>query len=189
MRYKIVLIVAGLALATSLGFSVYFYSAMVIGQATISDMQGIIIVTWAKQMSIAAYYLEDVTTNTDAHGARSLLQTASDIASSAESSDGTFLWQISYTSIYVSDELGPYGEGYPLLVKLINSTAVEMIKNLAQKIRDTAELILNESITGRDGASFIQRLREKGISDEIITHCVEIQNLAHQIHEFNPKFQ
>jgi hypothetical protein len=96
---------------------------------------------------------------------------------------------MSHTAFYVSDELGPYEEGYPTYVKLINLTAIEMIKNLAQKIRETAGLILNESISGPDGANFIQRLKENGIQDQIISGCADIQNLSRQIYNFNPKFQ
>lgn len=188
MRYKIIIGLLAVALVISLGFNVYFHSVMVSRQAEIGDMQGINIVTWARQMSVAAFYLDDATTNIDISGAISLLEIASDIAASAETPYENFTWQMSFTSIYVSEELGSYAEGYPIFVKIINSTAVEMIKNLSQEIRDTAGLILNESISGQDGSSFIQLLKEKGIANEIIAHCVDIQNLAHQIYDFNPKF-
>ena len=87
--------------------------------------------------------------------------------------------------------LGPYTEGSPTFVKHINSTAIVTIKNLAQRISDTARLILDLDITltKREGGDPIQLLKEEGVLDSVINGCVDIRNLSTQIHDFNPKFQ
>jgi len=191
VRHKIIVGVLVLALAISLGFNLYYYSVMVNKQATINNMRGQIIVAWARQMSVSAYYLENVTTNTEVHGVRSLFWSASDIAESASISDGNLYLEMAITALSVYEKLGPYGEGYPISVKRINSTAVEMIKNLAQKIHDTSGLIgdVDIELTRQEGLDPMQLLKEKGILDKIINGCVDIQNLAKQISDFNPKFQ
>ena len=193
MGDKIVVGVLVLALVISLGFNVYYYSAMVDKQATINNMRGRIVVAWAKQMSVTGYYLQDVTSNIDVAGVRELLWSAESIALSAWVSDGDLYWQMSFTAIYVSDNFSPYSVGTPTFMKSINSTAIEMIKNLAQRMRDTAGLILNGDIdiqlTRREGINPIQLLEENDILDEIINHCIDIQNLSQQIYDFSPKFQ
>ena len=130
MRNKIIVGVLVLSLAISLGFNLYYYSVMVNKQATINNMRGQIIVAWARQMNYAEYYLENVTTNMGVHGVRSLFWSAHDIALSAWISDATLYLEMAITAIFVYEELGPYGEGYPISVKRINATAVEMIKEI-----------------------------------------------------------
>jgi hypothetical protein len=193
VRNKIIVGILVLALAISLGFNLYYYSVMVNKQVTINNMRGQIIVAWARQMSYAAYYLDNVTTNIDVHGVRYLSLSAYEIAESAWISDGTFYLEMVHAASYVCSGLGTYTEGYPISVKRINSTAVEMIKDLAQRIRDTTALILDGDIdidlTRKEGVNPIQLLKEKGVLDEIVNRIVDIRNLAEQISDFNPKFQ
>ena len=191
MRHKIIIGVLVLALAFSLGFNVYYYSAMVTKQAMINDMRGHITVAWARQMSVVSYYLQNATTNIDVHGVNALLRATYSTGSSAYVPDGDLYFQMAFTPNWVSDKLGPYSEGSPTFVKHINSTAIEMIKNLAQRISDTARLILNLDIalTRREGGDPIQLLKEEGVLDSVINGCVDIRNLSTQIHDFNPKFQ
>ena len=77
--------------------------------------------------------------------------------------------------------------------KYINSTAIEMIRSLAQRIRNTTALILDGDIDvqliNRKGDNPIQLLKEKGVLDEIINRLVDIQTLSQEIYDFNPKFQ
>jgi len=193
MRYKIIISFLVLALVISLGFNLYYYSVMVNKQATINNMRGQIVVAWARQMSVATYYLENVTTNMGVHGVRSLFWSADDIAESAWISDGTLYLEMEITAHFVYNELGPYSEGYPISVKRINSTAVEMIKDLTQRIKDTTALILDGDVdielTRKEGGNPVQLLKDKGVLDEIANRLVDIRNLAEQIYDFNPKFQ
>ena len=191
MRYKIIVGVLVLALAISLGFNVHYYSGMVDKQAMINDMRGHITVAWARQMSVVSYYLQNATTNIDVALGRELLWSAESIVRSAWISDGDLYFQMLYTASIVSYDFSPYSEGFPTFVKHINSTAIEMIKNLAQRIFDTARLILNLQfdLTRREGGDPIQLLKEKGVLDSVINGCAEIQNLSTQIYDFNPKFQ
>ena len=193
MRYKIITGFLVFALVILLGFNLYYYSVMVNKQATMNNMLGQIIVAWARQMNYAEYYLENVTTNIDVDGVRYLFWSASDIAESAWISDGTLYLEMAITAHFVYNELGPYSEGSPISVKRINPTAIEMIKNLAQRIRDTTALILDGNIDielrNKEGVNPIQLLKEKGVLDEIVNRLVDIRNLAEQISDFNPKFQ
>jgi len=191
LRYKIIIGVFVLALAISLGFSAYYYLAMANRQAMINNMRGQVIVAWAKQMSVVGYYLQNVTTSIDVHGVNALLRAISSTGSSAWVSDGDLYFQMAFTPDWVSDNLGPYSEGSPTFVKHIDSTAIEMIKNLAQIISDTTRLILDLHIdlTRRDGGDPIQLLKEEGVLDSLINGCVNIRNLSTQIYDFNPKFQ
>lgn len=66
-KQKILAGVLVLGLIISLGFNVYYYLAMANKQAMVNNMRGKIIVAWAREMSTAAYYLKDVTTNIDTH--------------------------------------------------------------------------------------------------------------------------
>ena len=160
-------------------------------QAMINNMRGQVIVAWAKQMSVVGYYLQNVTTSIDVHGVNALLRAISSTGSSAWVSDGDLYFQMAFTPDWVSDNLGPYSEGSPTFVKHIDSTAIEMIKNLAQIISDTTRLILDLHIdlTRRDGGDPIQLLKEEGVLDSLINGCVNIRNLSTQIYDFNPKFQ
>ena len=193
MRHKIIVGVLVLALAISLGFNLYYYSVMVNKQATINNMRGQIIVAWARQMNYAEYYLENVTTNIDVDGVKYLFSSASDIAESAWISDGTLYFEMEITAHFVCEGLRTYSEGSSILVKRINPTAIEMIKNLAQRIRDTTALILDGNIDielrNKEGVNPIQLLKEKGVLDEIVNRLVDIRNLAEQISDFSPKFQ
>jgi len=193
MRYKIITVFLVFALVISLGLNLYYYSVMVNKQATINNMLGQIVVAWARQMNYAEYYLENVTTNIDVDRVRYLFWSAHDIAESAWISDGTLYLDMAITAILIYEELRPYSEGYTISVKRINSTAIEMIKNLAQRILDTTALILDGNIDmelrNKEGVNPIQLLKEKGVLDEIVDRLVDIRNLAEQIHDFNPKFQ
>jgi hypothetical protein len=193
VRHKIIVGVLILALAISLGFNLHYYSVMVSKQATINNMRGKIIVAWAYQMSYAAYYLKNVTTNIGVRGVCYLLWSAREIAESAWISDGNLYLEMIHTASSVWNGLDTYSEGYPTFVKYINSTAVEMIKDLAQRINDATALILdgdvNVHLTRKEGVNPIQLLKEKGVLDEIDNRLVDIQNLANQISNFSPKFQ
>jgi len=193
MRHKLILSFLVFALVISLGFNLYYYSVMVNKQATINNMRGQIIVAWARQMNYAEYYLENIATNIDIVGVRYLFWSASDIAESAWISDGTLYLEMAITAHLIYNELGPYSEGYAISVKRINSTAIEMIKNLAQRILDTTALIIDGNIDfelrNKEGVDPIQLLKEKGVLDEIVNRLVDIRNLAEQIYDFNPKFQ
>lgn len=193
LRYKIVVGVLILALVILLALNVYYYSVMVDRQATINDLRGQIVVAWGEEMSIAGYYLQNATTNIDISGVRSILRAASNIGSAGWKNWGDLYWRMSFTASCVEEDLALYAEGSPIFVKRINSTAIELIQNLAQKMQDTAGLILNGDIDvrlrRREGVDPTQLLKEKGVLDDVIDYCDDIQNLSQQIFDVSPKFK
>ena len=194
MRNKIIVGVLVLSLAISLGFNLYLYSVMVNKQATINNMGGQIIYAWVGQMNLAAHYLENATTNIDVEWVRWLFLTASDVARSARISDGTLYSEMEITAAKVCEGLRTYGEGSPTFVRRINATAIAMFKNLAQKIQNTTELITGSEgpwleLKHLNGVDPVQLLKERGILDQIINGCIDIQDLSEEISDFNPKFQ
>jgi len=180
-----------LTVAISLGFNVYHYLSTVNSQATINNMRSLMILAWGWQMRSVASYLRNVSTNIDAAGVAHLLGTASIIGASTENRGVDLYVYLRTTPQTVDTNLFPYYEGAPAQVRRINSTAVGMIKNLAQRISDTADWITgeHEDLTKEEGVDPIQLLKRKDILDNIINECIEIINLSEQIHNFNPKFQ
>jgi hypothetical protein len=194
VRNKIIVGILVLSLAISLGFNLYLYSVMVNKQATINNMGGQIIYAWVGQMNLAAHYLENATTNIDVEWVRWLFLTASDVARSARISDGTLYSEMEITAAKVCAGLRTYGEGSPTFVRRINATAIAMFKNLAQKIQNTTELITGSEgpwleLKHLNGVDPVQLLKERGILDQIINGCIDIQDLSEEISDFNPKFQ
>ena len=200
MRYKIIVSVLVLALAISLGFNVYNYLAMVNKQKMINDIRSEIILEWANEMSIAAHYLKNATTNIDVadrYGMRWFLHTASHIVLSIsmyQLDESELFAPLAWAPLDVVGNLIPYEEGAqrtPIIVRHINPTAIEMFGNLAEKIWNVTGLIFNEASTLRSptGVNPIKRLEEKDILDDIIDGCLDISSYSFEIHDFNPKFQ
>ena len=195
MRYKILTSILILGLVISLGFNVYYYSTMVDEQKTINNMRSEMIIALAMEMDIAGYYLKNATTNIDVarttHGIRSLFLAASYIVKAEWQRHQWELYDgMLFASRNVEENLIPYGVDAPTVVRHINPTAVEMFGNLAEKIWNVTHLILQEEALAKGtGVNPVQLLEEKGILDEIVEGCIDIQNYSYEIHDFNPKFQ
>ncbi len=201
MRHKIIIGVLVLALAISLGFSVYSYLAMVDKQKMINNIRSEMILAWAIEMDIAGYYLKNATTNVDVahviekqtYGVRSLLLVAFRIVEAGYQWHGEseFYEPMMYASLDVTGNLIPYGVDAPTIVRHINPTAVEMFGILAEKIWNVTDIISSEGYTLRNpnGVNPIKLLEEKGILDDIVDGCTDIFLYSCQIHDFNPKFQ
>ena len=185
----VVLAVLVLGFITSLGFNVYYYLAMADKQALVNNMRGEKIVAWAREMSIAGYYLKDATTNIDMHGVLSLFRSTPDIYGAGWELE--LCWRMDMAASDVAEKLGSYAVGAPTTVQHINPTAIEMFGNLTERIWNVTHLILKEDIklTQKDGVDPIQLLQEKGIYDDIIDGCIDISNYSRQIRDFSPKFQ
>lgn len=194
MKYKIITGFLLLALLISSGLVVYYYSALASRIRTINNMQGYLIVAWARQMSVASYYLENVTTNFDMALVTSLFDAVSDTGTSAWVAGREVYTRMSLAPSFISQYLGAYAEGTPSSLKYINSNALTLIRQLAQQIRNATILII-----GSQGPSFelknlagedpVQLLEEKGILDKIINGCDAIRDMSAEIFEFKPKFQ
>jgi len=63
---------------------------------------------------------------------RSLFCSAGDIALSVWISNSIFYGQIAQVGYSTYEKLGLYEEGYPVLLKRINSTTLEIIKSVLQ---------------------------------------------------------
>ena len=188
-KVKILAGVLVLGLIISLGFNVYYYLAMADKQAMVNNMRGKIIVAWAREMSTAAYYLKDVTTNIDMHGVLWIFRLTPDIY--GVDWDLKLYWRMEMAAGDVPELLGSYAVGAPTTVQHINPTAIKMFGNLTDKIWNVTHLILKEDseLTQKDGVDPIQLLQEKGIYDDIIEGCIDITNYSRQIRDFSPKFQ
>lgn len=193
MKYKILVVILVLGLIISLGFNVYYYLAMVDKQTIINNMRGEIIVAWAREMSIAGYYLKNATTNIDISGIHSLFMAASYIVEAGWQLQWELelYWRMYFAASDVEENLFPYAVGAPTTVQHINPTAIEMFGNLTERIWNVTHLILKEDmeLTRRNGVNPTQLLKEKGIYDDIVDGCIDIRNYSHQIHDFSPKFQ
>lgn len=197
MRYKVIVGVLVLALAISLGFNVYSYLAMAEKQKMINNIRSEIILEWANEMDIAAHYLKNATTNIDVadetYGASWFLLAAFRIIEAGYQwhDESEFYEPMIGASLDVAGNLIPYEEGTPRIVRHINPTAIEMLGNLAEKIWNVTRLIFNEAqtLSSSTGVNPIQRLEEKGILDDVVDGCVDIESYSYQIQDFNPKFQ
>ena len=83
MRYKILLGILVLSLVVSLGVNAYFYTLLVDRQAQTNNLLSRTIATWAREMNVAGYLLQNATTNIAAVGVDSLFRTARETASTA----------------------------------------------------------------------------------------------------------
>lgn len=199
MRFKVIAVVLVLVLAVSIGFNVYYYLQVINRQSIINNIRSEIIIEWANEVDVAAHYLKNTTTNIDVaeqYGVRWFLLSAFRIMNIAyeQGDDWVFYEPLVHAPLDAAGNLIPYEEGAqvaPIVERRISSGALEMFRNLADKIWNVTNLIFKEAqnLAKQDGVDPKRRLEEKGILDDIVNGCLDICVYSHQIHEFNPKFQ
>lgn len=191
LKYEIPKSVLVLALVISLGINVYYYLVTVNKQAIINNMRGQIIVSWAREMITAGVYLQNATTNIDVYRISFILMGASEIGGAGWEKGVDLYWRMSFTASRVEENLSPYSAGSPTTVQHINPIVTKMFGNLTEKIWNVTGLIVKKytELTSRNGVNPIQLLEEKGILEDIVEGCIDIQNYSRQIRDFSPKFQ
>jgi hypothetical protein len=190
LRYKILLGILVLSLVVSLGVNAYFYTLLVDRQAQTNNLMSRTIATWAKEMNVAGYLLQSVTTNIALSGVDSLFRTARDTASSALSYDSQTVYHyMALTAGDVEENLFPYCVGAPIDLKYINQTAIEMFAVLYAKIQNVTRLLDIWELDHPKGANPMHLLEERGVVDSIIANCNDVRDYSAEISNFSPKFQ
>lgn len=192
MRFKILAHLLVLVLIILLGLNVHFYFTTVDRQAKVDDMLGLIVLSWAESMGTAGLYLKSATTNIDVSRAGWVLEVAEDIGEAGYKHAHTELYSsFRATASIVRDNLFLYMVGSPLSERNISPTALSMFSDLAEKIWNSTNPInsLVVELRNRNGVDPMQLLEDKDILDDIISHCIEVQEYSEQMHDFNPKFQ
>ncbi len=177
MRYKVLLGILVLSLVVSLGVNGYFYTLLVDRQAQINNFLSRTIITWAREMTIAGYLLQNATTNIAVAGVNSLFRTARETAETAWVYDRDKLFgHMALAAGGIEDNLHTYCVGAPIDLKYINQTAIEMfailytkIQNLTRPLFDTSELYHPK------GDDPIHLLEERGLVDSIIANCTDVR--------------
>jgi len=135
--------------------------------------------------------LQNATTNIDMRGISFILRGASEIGSAGWSSGVDLYWRMASAASLVEENLIPYSVGSPTTVQHINPIVTKMFGNLTEKIWNVTGLIVKKytELTSRNGVNPIQLLEEKGILEDIVEGCIDIENYSRQIRDFSPKFQ
>ena len=192
MRFKILAHLLVLVLIILLGLNVHFYFTTVDRQAKVNDMLGLIVLSWAESMGTAGLYLKNANTNIDVSRAGWVLEVAEDIGEAGYKHAHTEPYSsFRATASIVRDNLFLYMVGSPLSERNISPTALSMSSDLAEKIWNSTNPInsLVVELRNRNGVDPMQLLEDKDILDDIISHCIEVQEYSEQMHDFNPKFQ
>lgn len=194
MRHKILIGVLVLAVITLSGLTYGYYSISMTQRATMNNMRSQIIAAWATQMYTAAHYLNNTRTNIEMQTICNLLRSITDTALTTYTTEGGLYTWMPTTTDAVVNNLVYYSQGFPSTVRNISPTAINMIKDLAQKIQNTTLLIISFSGPGWDlthpnGEDPIKIIEEKGVLNSTINGCTDIQHLSEQIRDIEPKFQ
>ena len=190
LRYKVLLGILILSLIVSLGVNGYFYLLLDDRQAQINNFLSRTIATWAREMNIAGYLLQNSTTNIAVASVCSLFETARMTAETAWVCDSQTVYLcMALAAGDVADNLSPYCVGAPIDLKYINQTAIEMFSILYAKIRNLTSLFDISELDHPKGTDPMHLLKERGLVNSIIANCTDVRNYSAEISNFGPKFQ
>jgi hypothetical protein len=191
LRYKVLLAILVLSLVVSIGVNGYFYILLVGRQAWINNFLSRTIATWAREMDIAGYLLQNATTNVAVAGVNCLFRTARETADTAWVYDSqTVYLYMALAAGDIEESLYTYCVGAPTDLKYINQTAIEMFAILHAKIQNAASNLLDISeLDDPRGTDPMHLLKERGLINSIIDNCTDVRNYSTEIHDFSSKFQ
>ncbi|UCB60236.1 MAG: hypothetical protein JSW72_09050 [Candidatus Bathyarchaeota archaeon] len=189
MRVNILVGLLVSVLICSSGLNLYFYFTTTDRQIRINDVFGQIVLLWAESMQVAGYHLQHANTNIDVRWALELIKAADDIAKTGTKYGSIeLLPSLRKTTFFLWNNLFPYMAAPG---GNISQAALPMFGTLAQKIWNatTPIILLEVRLRNLEGVNPIQLLEDQGILDDIIDHCVDIQDYSRQMHDFDPKFE
>jgi len=191
LRYKVILGILVLGLVVSLVVNAYFYTLLVGCQAQINNLLSRTIATWAREMSVAGYLLQNATTNIAVAGVDELFRTARQTIETVWLyDDQTVYLYMALTAGDIDENLAPYCVGAPTNLKYINQTAIEMFAVLYAKIQNVTKPLLNISeLDDPKGTNPMLLLEERDLVDSIIDNCWDVRDYSAEISNFGPKFQ
>jgi len=146
------------------------------------------IATWAREMYIAGYLLQNAATNIEVAGVDSLFESAQMTAETAWVYDSqTVYLHMALTAGDVEENLFAYCVGSPTDLKYINQAAIEMFAVLYAKIQNLTRLFDIWELGHPKGNDPIHLLQDS--IDSIINNCTDVRDYSAEINNFAPKFQ